>query len=94
MPWTTAPRGRPPLLTMNRNCHSLCLCVLIMVMENMLKDFLLGDHLLLVGNQVIDGAIDQLKLLHDLNSHLTIAVGAIQRDQLAPDPSTENHFIE
>jgi hypothetical protein len=36
-----------------------------MVMENWLKDFRLGDHLLLVGNQVIDGAIDQLKLLHD-----------------------------
>lgn len=29
----------------------------MMVMEDMLKDFLLGEHLLLVGNQVSDAPL-------------------------------------
>ena len=30
----------------------------MMVMEDMLKDYLLGEHLLLVGNQVSDTIVD------------------------------------
>lgn len=66
----------------------------MMVMEDMLKDFLLGEHLLLVGNQVSYRAKDQSQLLHDRNGHLKMALAAIQRERLAPDPSLGNHFIE
>lgn len=39
----------------------------MMVMEDMLKDFVLGEHLLLVGNQVSDiqKSFETFNLLHN-----------------------------